>query len=285
MDYTYSYIIDYDAQVASGATTTDSDDIERVVTYLKAATAYIETETNRVFVPTRKTVSIYPHNFNDYIDANPSIIRLPDGYAVNSIIATGSTLTEGTDYVVVRDGLDLLVIHTTSAWRGYVVNPSEAAVSIDYITAPSDGRWVLTNDSVQDVGGVSATGTQITVSDASGSDAVFEQPRFQIGMVLKAGDEYMIVEGISSNTLTVIRGALGTTAASIAQGTSLSRWYVPRSCRRASQLISSHMYANRGNFNRIQLSENSRLINTTVEIPFEATQLINYLRRIYVRGV
>jgi hypothetical protein len=78
-----------------------------------------------------------------------------------------------------------------------------------------DAAWQDSNDTVQDDGGIDASVTTITVSDADGADIYGITPRFKVQRLLKIDDEYVYVTAVNTSTdkLTVIRGVNGTTAA------------------------------------------------------------------------
>lgn len=73
---------------------------------------------------------------------------------------------------------------------------------------------------------MNASQTTITVADANGADQRGIIPRFQTGQLVRADSEYMVVTGTNTttNVLTVIRGANGTTAATHALSTRLDIW-------------------------------------------------------------
>jgi len=88
----------------------------------------------------------------------------------------------------------------------------------DYASA-----WELSGDSVQDGSGISASVTTVTVGNADGADARGVTPRFSVGNLLRIESEYVTVTGVNAttNALTVLRAAHGSTAASHAQGTAI----------------------------------------------------------------
>lgn len=80
-------------------------------------------------------------------------------------------------------------------------------------------------DTTEDVpgGGLTASQTTFSVTDVAGSDANAKAPRIVLGDQLLIDQELMIVYAITGNTLTVIRGAVGTVAAAHAAGTQINR--------------------------------------------------------------
>lgn len=73
---------------------------------------------------------------------------------------------------------------------------------------------------------LSAGSTTIKVSNVNGTASDLDSPRFQAGMLLRAGSELMYLVSATANDpaddeLTVVRGVNGSTAASHAQGTKI----------------------------------------------------------------
>lgn len=68
-----------------------------------------------------------------------------------------------------------------------------------------------------------AAATQLSVSDVSGADAYQQTPRFQVGQLIRLGDEYLRVVAICADTqrLSVLRGQQGTSAAAHDAATSI----------------------------------------------------------------
>ncbi|MBZ0297180.1 MAG: hypothetical protein K8L99_31765, partial [Anaerolineae bacterium] len=86
--------------------------------------------------------------------------------------------------------------------------------------------WRASGDSVQD-NPLGASATTLSVSDADGADADSESPRFQVGQLLQIGTEYVWLLAIVENTLTIQRGANGTTAAEHALDSAISVYRPP----------------------------------------------------------
>lgn len=78
------------------------------------------------------------------------------------------------------------------------------------------------------VAGINASVTTFTVADADGVDTYGLTPRLSAGNYIKVDDEVMLVVAvnITTNTLTVKRGQLGTTSAIHALGASVSTYTV-----------------------------------------------------------
>lgn len=103
----------------------------------------------------------------------------------------------------------------------------------------ADAAWRDSGDTVQ-ANPLAASTTSLSVSDI---DAGLE-PTFQVGQVIALDDEYCIVTAIDLdlNSITVERGALGTTAASHTQGTSILIYDVPHDLVQATLQLAALLY-------------------------------------------
>ena len=79
--------------------------------------------------------------------------------------------------------------------------------------------WVSSGDTVQDVGGITAAATSVTVTDAD---------NFDVRQTIKVDSEQMLVTvtNTTTNVLTITRGINGTTAATHANAASITIWEV-----------------------------------------------------------
>lgn len=92
------------------------------------------------------------------------------------------------------------------------------------------------------------TATSMTVNDVDGSDPFGFTPRFSEGQLLLIDSEYIEVTkaNAASNTLTIRRGANGSTAATHSNGASIKVWQVDDPVRRVVARQSGLLYARRG---------------------------------------
>jgi hypothetical protein len=86
-----------------------------------------------------------------------------------------------------------------------------------------DRAWGDSLDTVSGSAGITASATSLSVTDADGAPEDRVGQRFQAGQLLRAETEYLAVRAVdtATNTLTVKRGANGSTAAAHAQGTAI----------------------------------------------------------------
>lgn len=199
------------------------DDDLRLLDALQSAAAQIERLTGRRFCPRVATIdhSVNPRQGNELLLADDLLVLTAltgnDGhtYAVDDVLLFGGA-DEPAGILVLTDG-------TTFTWADTPV----LAISVTGTWGWHDQwslAWRSSGDVVKDAA-LSASATTITVGDAAGTDAENESPRFQVGHLLKIDDEYLRIVAITLNTgddtLTVLRGVNGTTAATHAQNAAI----------------------------------------------------------------
>jgi len=110
-----------------------------------------------------------------------------------------------------------------------------------------DNAWDHVDD-VQDVGGINAAVTTITVANADGADLNGFIPRFSEGNLIKIDDEFMDVVAVDTtdNELTVRRAVNGTTAAAHALNADISTYQVDERINRVAIRQAALLYARRG---------------------------------------
>lgn len=100
-----------------------------------------------------------------------------------------------------------------------------------------------------------ATATTLTVADVDGEDAYGIIPRISAGNLLKVEDEYLEVTATnpSNQTVTVIRGAHGSTAAAHVISTPVYRWDVEPAVQHAVARQVGLMYSRRGAYTTMEV--------------------------------
>lgn len=102
---------------------------------------------------------------------------------------------------------------------------------------------------------ITVSATTFTVASAAGVDAYNRTPRLSPGNLLKVDNEYMELVAVSSNTLTVIRGANGSTAATHEIGADVLVWQVEDPIKRACARQAAFLYARRGAYESSNISD------------------------------
>lgn len=104
-------------------------------------------------------------------------------------------------------------------------NTPENAISVTAAWGYHDdwgNAWINSLDEVEDAGGINASVTTITVTNVDGANIDTDSPRFSAGMLIKIESEWCEVTAATNSTtdtLTVKRGARGSTAAIHAKDT------------------------------------------------------------------
>jgi hypothetical protein len=185
------------------ATLTDADN-DRLKTALLSATTQIEALTGRWLTPRRAIVDVdFQQGTELYLDHDlMEIISITngDGQAIASgdiDLVSGSVLRliNGSRWVRGKEGR-ALPIEIVGTW-GWHNNWNEA--------------WRVSGDEINGI--LDPFGTSIIpVQDSDGSDPFGDSPRFRIGQLLRVNTEIMSLIGIDAvnNTLTVLRGQMGT---------------------------------------------------------------------------
>lgn len=106
--------------------------------------------------------------------------------------------------------------------------------------------WQGSNDTVQD-DPLAAAATTLTVADVDGKGIYGIRPRFKVQMLLKIGDEYLYAtaKNASAQTLAVIRGVNGTTAAEHADGATIYIYQPMADVAHAVKRLAAWLYAQR----------------------------------------
>lgn len=207
-----------------GLAADDTADDARLLEALNMASAQIERAAERHFTPRRQAIR---HSLSS------SLELLLDDDLLELIALTngdGSPIPLSNVLLLPSDGPASILRLTGSS--AFVWNDTPLiAVTVTGIWGWHDrwgDAWRDSADAVQD-NPLTASATTLTVADAGGTDSMGEQPRFQVGHLLKIEDEYLSVLAVNAatNTLTVRRGANGTTAASHAQNTPVSVYQPP----------------------------------------------------------
>jgi hypothetical protein len=103
--------------------------------------------------------------------------------------------------------------------------------------------WENSQDTVENTP-LAASGTSITVNDANGADVYGQKPRFKEQQLLKIEDEYVYMTAVdaTTDTLTVVRGVNGTTAAEHAQDVVISIYRPMLNIVQATKDLAKYIY-------------------------------------------
>lgn len=196
---------------------------------------------NRTFFPQLATRYFYGSGTPDLL--------IPDLLSITSVAYSGDdgetyTTLVSADYLATVCGdvnskrsYDLLRVSALSDTLSYWVE-GERSVRIAGVWAYADDRdtaWKSSGDTSED-NPLSASATTLTVNDVDAEDAYGVPSLFSPGQLLRLESEYVetgLQIDTSANTLRIIRGRNGTTAAAHAQNTAIDIWTAPEPIRRA----------------------------------------------------
>lgn len=268
--------------VQSAANTTDD---AKMYEAIQQASARLDAETGHVgFWP--QIATRYMDATGNHVNDNGRVLHLPHGWALLSITSLsdggGTARVEGTDYNADPRGrtpvLKLRTLSTSALLWNYYSSDAQDAISItgnwgwhsDYTNA-----WVSTGDTVRN-DPLSDSATSLTVSDASAADAYGRRPRFSPGQLLKVESEYLAVRAVdtNTNTVTVLRGVQGSTAASHAQDTAISVYEVEPVIHRLCTRLAAFLYARRGAFEASKF-DGVATVNWPDDMPGEIGSALN----------
>jgi hypothetical protein len=223
----------------TGVAATDTAADENLQNFCEIASRMWDGTTRRTFYP------LYEVRYFDY-PPDPRYLKI-DG----DLLAVDSFTTQNGD-VSVTSGQYYLMTGTSYHAPPYdriVMKSDSSRPNLLYSGTPQKSQavtgwwgyhedwanaWQSSQDTVEN-DPLTAAGTSITVNDADGADLYGDTPRFKVGQLLKIESEYVyvtVVTAASTNTLTVIRGVNGTTAAQHVQNTAI---YVYRPMREVEQ--------------------------------------------------
>lgn len=124
--------------------------------------------------------------------------------------------------------------------------------STDYANA-----WIDTTQTVTNVGGMNASVTTFTVTDADAANNLGLTPALSAGNLIQIETEWMEVTAtnITTNTITVRRGVNGSTAAAHAQGTAVYTFQVEEEVKRACYRQAGLEYAKLGSYDQTTVQD------------------------------
>lgn len=251
MPATYASLAEGKAELSAGSTSRTVDD--RIVqNYLRAVTARID----RQFQAKRPL-------FFPYIEARPARIDNTHVNSLDGTLALDSPLLSLTSAVVGSQTLaaglypsaytparTLQLSNYGSSWFDYCAGSGYPS-AFGTLT----GVWGIHRDyanawlKVDDAAAIATTtALTFTVADVDGADPNNRLPRISAGNLIKIDDEYMevVVTDTGTNTVTVVRGAHGSTAATHLVGADVYVWQVEDTIRRACARQAGMLYARLG---------------------------------------
>ncbi|KKN20600.1 hypothetical protein LCGC14_0933880 [marine sediment metagenome] len=207
--------------------------------------------------------------------------------ATTVTLGDATVLVEGTDFRLFPNdetpASALEMINTALAWTARIDRTSRIAIVGEWGWRRNYAdAWIDSTDSVQDVS-VTAEQTTITTTNADGADGRGLSPRFSPGNLIRIDSEFMSVVSISSETLTVVRGVRGSTAATHTNDTQIDVFIPEGAVVRAAKKQTAFKLAKAGHFTRV--SFDGAVITTMPDVLPEVTKLLNSIDFFVLGGV
>ncbi|MEM6281176.1 MAG: phage head-tail connector protein [Chloroflexota bacterium] len=210
--YTIPTLFQFKRHLGIPESNTAQDD--RLLATLEAASRHVERYTGRRFLPYRATIT------HDLLPVCPNELLLTEDLLqlISVTDADGPIDTDDITLLPADGPASLLRINGLFAWDSPERTADVTGVW-GWNETPLD-MWQDTGDAVNDLS-LSSAATTITVGDADAVYADGVTPRFAVGALLNIEDEFVRVLSVDAvaNTLSVERGAQGTTAIAHSLGT------------------------------------------------------------------
>ena len=142
--------------------------------------------------------------------------------------------------------------------------------------------WMNSQDTVED-NPLTSSATTLTVNDPEGVDLYGLQPRFMVQQLLRIEAEYLFVTGknTTANTLTVIRGVNGTTAAAHILNTPIYIYQPMPEIVQAMEVLATYIYRRRESIG--STGDRSTAANGVLVMPSKLPQDVTDILDIYKR--
>lgn len=225
------------------------DALKASVTKYDAQMLRLLSEASR-FVDNYCKREFYPYLATRYFRGSGGLVqRIPDLLSITSVSYSdddGTTYTalSASDYYATvagnhnslksYDALELNINSTTlSYWPC-----GQRSIKIVGVWGYCDDRnlcWQSTGDRIYG-GTLTSSATSMTLNDVDGLDIYGAAPRFQAGGLYRIESEYVeatLTQDTTSNTLGILRGRNGTTAASHVEDTVIDAWQAPEPVKQA----------------------------------------------------
>lgn len=279
MMHAYSCLRDARASVNVGSASNTSEDAY-LLDALRTASARIEALTGIEFTP--RIATYYQDALGTHIDTAEDVLYLnaPLLEVTSVTDGAGQALVQGTAFEMyprnATPAAGLRIIYNSGYYWTYYTDDWRDAITVTGVWGHRSNytlAWIASGDTVLG-GGVNASATTITVSDADGVDA-YNRTRFSPGQLLKVGNEYMTLLAVNTgtNTLTVVRGVQGSTATAHETSTAIYVWEPEPVIQRAALMWASYMLSRRGNFEQTQF-DGMATVSYPADAPAEVTNIL-----------
>jgi hypothetical protein len=229
---------------------------------------YIRTVTKRIggfgwdFEPWYGAHKITPTRTN--VNSSYATLALDDDLLeVISITVGGAAITWGTDIIASPDGVSpIRVLQIPDPVSGALHSWYGDCSANGYLNSiVITGFWGMRSDysaegffvSGQVTPGMNATQTTFIVADVDGADIYYRTPLFSPGNLIRIENELLAITAVdtTTNTLTVQRGANGSTAAAHLVALPILIWQPEQDIEMIATRQSCLLYARRGSYQEV----------------------------------
>jgi hypothetical protein len=233
--HTYASVTDLKRQIVEGGTDYGTTNDPELLAVLEGASRRIDAWCNRKasgFGP-RIGTNVYDGNGTNYLDLRDDLLTFTSGTVAGQTGGTGVAIAESTDFY-----LEPYNSAQKRALRCHGL--TSVSVGAGYRIWSIIGKWGYADERVVAASlAAEAMDTSETGFDVdAGTD-------FGIGDTFLVDSEQMYVTGIATNTLTVVRGANGTTAATHLNDAAISVYQYPRDVVTATLTLAMRRWRSR----------------------------------------
>jgi len=133
--------------------------------------------------------------------------------------------------------------------------------------------WISSKTTLADAI-VSTTATTFTVVNAAIADANGITPNLSAGMMIRVDTEWMMVIDVTANTLTVVRGVRGSTAATHLMSAPINVYVVEPTIQRACEVWTGLVYDRLGSSVQVQLDLEGKVLAFPKDAPQEVLDIL-----------
>lgn len=287
----YCTLADVRNEIQAENTVDDAKVIRLIRQYSSRIDRQFKQRNASLFVPTleARTIDLSPDNINSW--EGTLFLRTPQN-GISPLLAL-SGVGIGTQSLIVGTNVQTyptptapyyqlqLMGNCSNTWYTYAQCfptrglPYASVTGIWGYNADYANAWLAVDGLVS---GVNASVTTLFVDDVAGYNPYGEYPRISAGNVIQIDDEWMNVISTDPdlNTITVVRGVNGSTAAAHVMGAVVSVWQTDESIRRAVTRQVAFMYARQGAYDNVRITDIG-----TVMYPPDILQEVNDLLALF----
>ncbi|MDL1902983.1 hypothetical protein FBR02_19720 [Anaerolineae bacterium CFX9] len=233
----YTFATLDDLRLHLGLLPDETRDDRRLLDLLTAASAGIEQFTGRRFLPRRAVYTLDA-------PASGTVLALPDDLLQLISISDARGAIPLEEIGLTPDHPPYAALESLTGWQWQ--SRRRDAITVTGLWGWHGAwasAWYGSGDEVRD-DPLTGASTVMQVVDVAGADTFARAPRFQIGQVLRIGDEFMQVLGINAeaNLLTLRRAVLGTTNTVHTRFQSITIYLPPPAVAQAALLWAEALY-------------------------------------------